>query len=137
MASQQPDYYELLGVGPGASAADVGQAYRRAARATHPDIHPHDASAAERFRAVTIAYETLSDPKRRASYDRSHPPIGPTAVRIVARRRPSAAPVHLGRRPPAAVPLQPPRTGPAFPLADDVVDLVNALTRMIAHRPLL
>ena len=62
MTSQEPDPYAVLGVGRGASPADVDRAYRRAARATHPDIHPDDASAADRFRAVTIAYETLSDP---------------------------------------------------------------------------
>ena len=62
MSWQQPDYYAVLGVGRSASAADLDRAYRRAARATHPDVHPDDTSAAERFHAVTIAYETLSDP---------------------------------------------------------------------------
>jgi len=99
---QQPDHYALLGIGRSASDTDIDRAYRRAARATHPDVHPDDTSAAERFNAVTIAYETLSDPQRRASYDRSHPdahPAAPTRVVVRRSRRPgAAAPVHLGRR---------------------------------------
>lgn len=131
MTSQQSDYYALLGLGPSASAAEVDRAYRRAARATHPDIHPQDSSAAERFRAVSNAYETLSDPERRASYDEARPSVSPTAIRIVVRRRPSAAPVHLGRRSPAPTPLQPFRAGPTIALADDVTDLVEAFARMV------
>jgi curved DNA-binding protein CbpA len=138
MTSQQPDYYAVLGVGPGASAADVGRAYRRAARASHPDIHPHDAAAADRFRAVTDAYETLSDPERRASYDHTRPSVGPAPVRIVVRRRPSAGPVHLGRRPQTPTTLQPLRAGPAIPLlAGELVDLVEAFARMVTGWPFL
>jgi hypothetical protein len=83
MAHQQADYYALLGVGRGASAADVDRAYRRAARATHPDVHPDDASAAERFHAVTIAYETLSDP-------RAAPPTTTPAPPFAKARRPAS-----------------------------------------------
>lgn len=135
MVSRQPDYCALLGVGRGASAADVDRAYRRAARATHPDIHPDDASAAERFRAVTSAYETLSDPELRASYDNTHPSASPgAAVRIVVRRRQSAAPVHLGRQPPGPTPLQPVRTSPTTRFAD-VFELAEALARMVGGWP--
>jgi hypothetical protein len=136
MTSQKPDYYAVLGVGPGASAADVDRAYRRAARATHPDVHPDDASAGERFRAVTAAYETLSDPQRRASYDNPHPSVNHgAAVRIVVHRRPSAAPVHLGRRQPGTTPLQPLRTSPTTPFGVDVVELGEALARMVYGWP--
>ena len=44
-------------------------AYRRAARASHPDLHPEDATAIERFKQVQLAYEVLGDPARRAAYD--------------------------------------------------------------------
>jgi curved DNA-binding protein CbpA len=136
MPPQQPDYYALLGVGRGASAAEVDRAYRRAARATHPDIHPDDASATERFRDVTSAYETLSDPERRASYDSTQPSASPrAAVRIVVRRPQSAAPVHLGRQPPGSRPLQPLRTSPTTWFADDLLELAEALARMIGDWP--
>ena len=63
------DHYEVLGVSRSASDAEIKKAYRRLARELHPDINP-DAAAAERFKLVTHAYEVLSDPQSRASYDR-------------------------------------------------------------------
>lgn len=136
MTSQEHDYYTVLGVGRGASPADVDRAYRRAARASHPDLHPNDGSAADRFRAVTIAYETLGDPDRRASYDERHSPVSPgAAVRIVVHRRPSAAPVHIGRQRPWSSPLQPLQTRPDAPLAEDLFELIEAFARMVSGRP--
>jgi len=64
------DYYEVLETSRGASADDLKRAYRRLAMKHHPDQNPDDPSAAERFREVTEAYQVLSDPRRRASYDR-------------------------------------------------------------------
>ena len=63
------DLYAALGVGQDASPDEIRGAYRRAARASHPDLHPGDATAAERFKRVQIAYEVLGDPQRRAAYD--------------------------------------------------------------------
>lgn len=63
------DHYAVLGVPRSASADEIRTAYRRAARATHPDLHPGDASAHERFKRVQLAYEVLGDPARRAAYD--------------------------------------------------------------------
>lgn len=114
------DYYAVLGVARGASAADVDRAYRRAARATHPDVHPDDASAAERFHAVAVAYETLGDPRRRAAYDHAHP--------AVRRSTPAVAPVRLGRRRPRVEPLA---------AGDDIFELADALSRLVFGRPSL
>jgi len=63
------DFYVVLGLGPGASLADVKRAYRRLARRYHPDINPGDEAAASIFRRVAEAYEILSDPNRRRQYD--------------------------------------------------------------------
>jgi len=68
------DYYEVLGVSRGATAEELKQAYRRCAHACHPDTNPGDPEAAARFREAKEAYETLSDPERRADYDRTYPP---------------------------------------------------------------
>ena len=64
------EHYELLGVRKSASAAEIRRAYQKLARRLHPDLNPGDPAAAERFGAVTLAYEVLSDPQRRAAYDR-------------------------------------------------------------------
>jgi curved DNA-binding protein CbpA len=138
MSRQHTDYYALLGIGRGASAADVDRAYRRAARATHPDIHPNDVSAAERFHAVTIAHETLSDPGRRAAYDHAHPPARrSTPVAVAIHHRPEfVAPVHLGRRRAQPEPLQAFRDHTIPAQTDDIFELAEALSRLMFGRPL-
>ena len=64
------DYYEVLGVDRDASADEIKKAFRRLARETHPDANPGDTEAEHRFREVAEAYEVLSDPQKRARYDR-------------------------------------------------------------------
>lgn len=64
------DYYEVLGVGRDASEREVKQAFRRLARELHPDVNDHDPAAEEKFKVAAEAYEVLSDPERRATYDR-------------------------------------------------------------------
>ncbi len=68
-----PDHYQLLGVARGASREEITQAWRRRARAEHPDSRPGQAGdeAAGRFRGLAEAYRVLSDPGRRAAYDRA------------------------------------------------------------------
>lgn len=64
------DYYEVLGVGRDADATEVKRAFRRLARELHPDVNAHDPEAEEKFKAAAEAYEVLSDPEQRATYDR-------------------------------------------------------------------
>src|SRR4030065_1138714 len=68
MASKR-DYYAVLGVSRGASQAEIKRAFRRLAMQYHPDRNRED-GAEERFKEVNEAFEVLSDPDRRASYDR-------------------------------------------------------------------
>ncbi|MEJ7710663.1 MAG: J domain-containing protein [Pyrinomonadaceae bacterium] len=63
------DYYNILGVKPDASAADIKSAYRRLARASHPDVNGGSPDAAREFAMIALAYRTLSDPQERAFYD--------------------------------------------------------------------
>jgi len=63
------DLYTILGLSRVASSADIKRAYKRLARRFHPDINPGDGTAVVRFRQITHAYETLSDPDRRRRYD--------------------------------------------------------------------
>ncbi len=63
------DYYESLGVTRDASADDIKKAYRRLAKQYHPDV-AKDGGSAERFKQIAEAYEVLSDPEKRAQYDR-------------------------------------------------------------------
>ena len=69
MATTESDYYELLGVTRTASDAEIKSAFRALARELHPDVSS-EPDAERRFRDVAEAFEVLSDPDRRATYDR-------------------------------------------------------------------
>src|SRR5262245_14552815 len=70
----QPDLYALLGVSRDADAETIKKAYRKLARQLHPDVNP-DPDASARFQEVGRAYEILSDPQKRAAYDRGGDPL--------------------------------------------------------------
>src|SRR5881392_3911604 len=70
MPTVKRDYYEVLGVERGAGEAEIKKAFRRLARELHPDVNRHDPQAEERFKEAAEAYEVLSDPERRRTYDR-------------------------------------------------------------------
>jgi molecular chaperone DnaJ len=62
--------YDTLGVKKGASADEIKKAYRKLARAHHPDANPGDKAAEERFKEIQTAYDVLSDDEKRKAYDR-------------------------------------------------------------------
>jgi DnaJ-class molecular chaperone len=63
------DYYEVLGVERDANRGEVKTAFRKLARELHPDVNDHDPQAEASFKEAAEAYEVLSDPERRRSYD--------------------------------------------------------------------
>jgi len=64
------DYYELLGIARAASAEEIKRAYRSLARTHHPDVAEDKTTAEHHFKEINEAYEVLSDPQKRAQYDR-------------------------------------------------------------------
>lgn len=64
------DYYKILGVKKDIPQKDVRAAYRKRAKQFHPDLHPNDAKAKAKFQALSEAYEVISDPEKRAKYDK-------------------------------------------------------------------
>src|SRR3990170_5466734 len=64
------DYYKILGVDKSAKEEDIKKAYRKLARKHHPDVNPGDKSAKEKFQQINEANEVLSDPAKRAKYDK-------------------------------------------------------------------
>ncbi len=76
------DYYEVLGIGKSASADEIKKSYRKVAMQYHPDRNPGDKAAEEKFKEAAEAYEILSDPDKRAQYDRfGHAGVGGAGAR--------------------------------------------------------
>jgi len=67
--AEKRDYYEVLGLQKGASEDEIKKAFKMMARKYHPDLHPDDKEAAEKFKEVNEAYEVLSDSEKRSRYD--------------------------------------------------------------------
>jgi curved DNA-binding protein CbpA len=119
-----PDLYQLLGVAREASREEIAQAWRRRARAEHPDSRPGQPGdeAAGRFRALAEAWRVLSDPGRRAAYDRA---LG--CGRDAATAVPAAVSVPVRRARPAEVPGLHPVSGPPLRAGPVRVDSPHAV----------
>jgi len=63
------NYYDILGIPPKASEAEIKKAYRRLAKKHHPDVNPNDKNAEEKFKELNKVFEVLGDKKKRALYD--------------------------------------------------------------------
>jgi len=70
MVNELDDPYQILGVPRDASADDIRRAYRKLAKLHHPDLNPGNKTAEERFKAISVANELLSDPDKRGKFDR-------------------------------------------------------------------
>lgn len=64
------DYYKTLGLNRSATQAEIEKAYKDLARKNHPDLHPDDKGAKQRFQKIQAAFDVLNDPKKREMYDR-------------------------------------------------------------------
>ena len=104
-----PDYYETLGVGRDASPETIRNVYRRLAQIYHPDVNTGNDAGPNKLAAINEAHATLSDPVRRARYDREHPIAGRGATR--AAHTAGGAGGRYGQAPPA----QPQTPRPAAP----------------------
>lgn len=92
------DLYETLGVRRNATPVEIRRAYQKLARQLHPDLNPGDPVAAQRFRAVSRAFEVLSDPQRRVQYDRGESVAQPApAPELGFEGFDFSAEMHVGR----------------------------------------
>lgn len=80
--SSSKTYYQALELRPDADSATIKHAYRRLARLYHPDVNNHDHKATFKFQEIQSAYEVLSDPRRRKTYDLELKKAGRYAVQV-------------------------------------------------------
>ena len=104
-ADPTKEYYEILGLKESASTEEIRKAYRKLALHYHPDRNRGDATAEERFKAISEAYAVLTDPDKRKLFDLSRatvrgptPGASPSPGRTPARRISSRISCGTGRR---------------------------------------
>ncbi len=77
--AEKRDFYEVLGLQKGASDEEIKKAFRKMAKQYHPDLHPGDAEAEQKFKEINEAYGVLSDPDKKSKYDRfGHAGVDPS-----------------------------------------------------------
>ena len=87
----QKDFYAELGVEKDATADEIKKAYRKLARANHPDSNPGDTAKHDKFKAVAEAYDVIGDADKRTKYDEMRSPTARAASASRRRRRRAAA----------------------------------------------
>ena len=102
MAESKKNYYEILGVDKNATEDQIKSAYRKLAKQYHPDLHPGDATAAEKFKQINEAYEVLSDKPDSAIFRIFSAPFSgavsaDSAAGVRGRRSPTSATTSRGR----------------------------------------
>jgi curved DNA-binding protein CbpA len=93
------DPYETLGVRRSDDTATIRKAYRKLAKKHHPDLNPGNPQAAERFKQINAAHDLLSDPERRARYDRKSMPRARNARRGISGANTATRVLRRARRP--------------------------------------
>lgn len=106
MSVEYKDYYQILGVSRDASQEEISKAFKKLARKYHPDLHPDDKEAEQKFKEVNEAYEVLKDPEKRKRYDQLganwehgqnfEPPPGFENVRFTFGGRPGGGAEQFG-----------------------------------------
>ena len=86
------DFYQIMGVARDADAATIKKAYRRLVKECHPDTHPGDKQAEERFKLISEAYSILSDDEKRKLYDQESAAAGGKQKQNSTRKESSSKP---------------------------------------------